>query len=188
MSNPTRPNAGVFPDSTSTPIVYPTISAILNGLATQLLEQIAPTTLDGGGVLLGPEAIAQQGKPFRVVALLSGDQFDYSDQNGANPQPLRARLLGIEWHVWGFDYDSAMQLADQIAVAHEHQAPGLWEIKGGKWTNQTTVSVHGREYVFGTTIALPLVDTPWRVVTGVSNANTGIMVFPNTETTACGGP
>lgn len=187
MSNPTKPNRGVFPDTTGTPTTYPTISVLMNGLATQLLEQIAPTELQGGGVLLGSDALAQHGDPYRVIVVLSGDAFDYSDQNGRNPEPIRARKLGFEWHVWGFDYDSALQLADQILIAHQHQLPGLWEVTRGKWTDKTLVSVRGREYVMTTTIEIPVVETPWVEVSGVHNANTGIMVFPSTETTACGG-
>jgi hypothetical protein len=184
----TEPNKGKFPTADVIPTGYPTLSAILNQIALNLVEALSPTALVGGGVLLGPEALAQHDSPPRVVVVPSGDTFGGSDQNGANPRPIRQRDLGLEWHVWGFSYDYAMQLADQVMIAIDIAVPGLWQVSNGKWPKGTYVNVHGREYTFITTIELPVVQTPWPTVSDVVDSNVGIMVFPSSQTTACQGP
>jgi hypothetical protein len=184
----TAPNLGKMPTADSIPTDYPTLSGVLQNTALYLLAAIAPQTLNGGGVLLGWEALAEHGAPPRVAVVPSGDSFGASDQNGRNPQPFRMRVMSLEWHVWGVDYDSALRLADQVLDAIDRAATGLWQAISGKWTKGTLVNVYGREYVLTTTIELPIVKTPWVTVSDVVNANTGIMVFPLSESSACTPP
>lgn len=184
----TAPNLGKFPTVDSIPTGYPTMSGVLHNVAVMLLSRIAPQTLNGGGLLLGYEALAEHGAPPRVVVVPPRDTFGASDQNGANPQPIRSRLMGLEWHVWGATYDDALRLADEVMVSLDKAATGLWEAVSATWQKGTLVNVYGREYILTTTVELPIVDTPWTTVSEVVDANTGIMVFPLSESAACVAP
>jgi hypothetical protein len=157
----------------------------------------AGLTLNGGGVLVGPEYLSENANYPRIIVDPIGHlyrQRDPSDGFGSNPAAYQVQAIGsrdllCDVHIWGADYDGVMAIENQwwlscfkiLGNAPEMRMPG-------KYINQTTLDRLGRWYKCGWKIPTPLVNTPYPFVpSGTKGAGTTEIKLPDGSIeTGCG--
>jgi hypothetical protein len=118
-------------------------------------------------VLIGPEYLAENGAPPRIVCIPIGgtiasgtqDVSDFSGSSDTN-RPIAADVQTCEIHVWGADYAAALVLRDAFVATISDLAHGAYMLSPWNWTQGTKIAVDGREltFVLGCRIPVVVVD------------------------------
>ena len=130
---------------------------LLNAIKATLDPNTSP-------VLIGPEFLAENGAPPRIVCVpiggtvVAGTQ-DVSDFSGASDTitPIAADMQTAEIHVWGKDYDSALVLRDAFISACRDLTHGAYKLSPWNWTQGSKIVVDGRELTFILGVNVPVV-------------------------------
>lgn len=114
----------------------------------------------------GWKAIAENGKPPRIVWKASSDTFGAAMASSFNPKPIMTRFAGVEAHCWGKDEEMAEELAHQVITAlHNKLGSNQTLVMGsGQWITQDEKAgwiKYGEVYRLNFSVGIPVTKAPW---------------------------
>lgn len=137
---------------------------------------------------VGPEHIAGNAKPRRVVVEPTSDTFTTA------PSAPRSRIPGaryiatasVSFHCWGYSFDDAIAIRDAVALTLWKASQGSYQVTGGQWFFDRSIVSQGRVYTLTATIPMAVRDADEGAdgkaveVAGVGGTNE--MEFPSGQT------
>ena len=147
------------------------IASIISGISADMIA--CGITFTDGAILLGEEFLHQDSSPPRIVMIPDVDEFGERDSSymGGNVKlfhPIATRIIRMEAHIWGRDFDEADNLINQLYASGHHVAAGVWRIVEGAWNRDSELAKAGREYVALCEIKCPVMDANYIAVAGSS--------------------
>lgn len=159
-------------------------------------------------VVLGDRESAKQtnqgpGRANRVV-FAPGDEnggageYAAARNPGRNPRPVRTWIAIARVYCWSWDssapndeekqYEAVWTLHDWTVVAIHRKAHGTYQLSKPRWLNAVKERTFGKELVFMLQLEVPILDTPYPVVSDVQNSGVDSLVTPAGEEPGCGAP